>query len=70
MPKVLIDQESCSGSGNCMALCSEVFEVVNGVSQVVEKYRDDNLTEGTVPEEVECVHKAEEKCPFNAILVK
>lgn len=66
----MIDQDACSGSGDCVAICSEVFEVVSGVSQIVEKYRDENPKEGTVPEDLECVHKAEERCPFDAITVK
>lgn len=70
MPKVIIDQESCSGSGDCAALCGEVFEVVSGVSRIVEKYRDDEQTKGTVPEDLDCVFRAEEKCPFDAITVK
>ncbi len=70
MPKVIVDQGACSGSGDCVAMCSEVFEVVSGVSQIVEKYRGEKPTEGTVPEDLECVHKAEERCPFDAITVK
>lgn len=70
LPKVIIDQEACSGSGDCVALCSEVFEVVSGVSRIVEKYRDDELTIGKVPENLDCVYRAEEKCPFGAITVE
>ncbi|KXB06887.1 hypothetical protein AKJ51_02600 [candidate division MSBL1 archaeon SCGC-AAA382A20] len=70
MPKVEINQDYCSGSGNCMAVCSEVFEVVNGLSQIVEEYRGDDITEGTVPEDMECVYKAEKSCPFGSITVE
>ncbi len=70
MPKVIIDQNACSGSGDCVAICDEVFEVVSGVSQIVEEYRDGELSEGTVPDELDCIYKAEEKCPFDAIKVE
>lgn len=70
MLKVIVDQESCSGSGDCAKLCGEVFEVVSGVSRIAEKYRDDNPAEGTVPEDLDCVYRAEEKCPFDAITVR
>ncbi len=70
MPKVIINQDACSGSGDCAALCGDVFEVVSGVSRIVEEYRDEDETKGTVPEDKDCVYRAEDKCPVDAITVK
>lgn len=70
LPKVIVDQDKCSGSGDCVELCSEVFEVVSGVARIKEKYRDEDSTKGSVPENIECVYRAEEKCPVDAIKTK
>lgn len=69
LPKIQIDEEACSGSGDCAKICGEVFEVVSGVSRIAEKYQKGERSKGSVPEEVECVYEAEEKCPFDAIKV-
>ncbi len=68
--KVIIDRETCIGCGAAPALCSEVFELIDdGKNAIVEKYRvNDNPAEGVVPAELEeCVKRAAEGCPVNAI---
>lgn len=69
MPKVIIDQDACSGSGDCAVICDDVFEVVSGVSRIVAKYREKDESKGTVPEDLDCVYKAEKRCPVDAITV-
>jgi ferredoxin len=57
--KLTVDPNLCVGSGNCEAICPQLFKVVDGISQVQV---------GTVPEEEEsCAQEAVEGCPVGAI---
>ncbi|MEN8209023.1 MAG: ferredoxin [Candidatus Fermentibacteria bacterium] len=54
-----VDKELCIGCGACMGLCSEVFEVLDGKSEVIAD---------PVPDEYqECALSAEDSCPAGAI---
>ncbi|MFP4001486.1 MAG: ferredoxin [Candidatus Natronoplasma sp.] len=70
MKKIKIDQDACIGARVCESVCSEVFEMnPENKSSVVEEYRKGSEDEGEVPDEIECVKKAEEGCPVDAISV-
>ena len=57
--KVKVDEDLCMGSGACEDACPEVFEVVDGISQVLVD---------EVPEEVESdARMAVNSCPVQAI---
>lgn len=71
MFKVEIDKEGCIGCGTCVGLCGEVFELGDeGKAHIIEDYRSGGSFEGEVPEDMDCVHTAEENCPTDAILVE
>lgn len=54
-----VDQESCIGCGACAGSCPEVFEVLDGKS---------NVKIDPVPDEYqECASSAEDGCPVGAI---
>jgi len=52
-----VDQELCIGCGACMGTCPDVFEVLDGKSNVIID---------PVPDE-ECALSAEDRCPVGAI---
>ncbi len=52
-----VDQELCIGCGACMGTCPEVFEVLDGKS---------NIRVDPVSDE-ECALSAEDGCPVGAI---
>lgn len=57
--KMSVDQKACVGSGNCEAMCPEVFEVRDGKSHVKVV---------TVPAHLEDkVQEAVDGCPVGAI---
>ncbi len=52
----------------CYRLCPYVFEEnAEGKSVLVEEYQQENAHTGEVPDESECVEKAAESCPVDAI---
>lgn len=54
-----VDQELCVGCGACMGTCPEVFEVIDGLS---------NVRVDPIPDEYqECAISAEDGCPVGAI---
>jgi ferredoxin len=57
--KVTVNKDICVGSGSCQANCPEIFEVVDGKSQV----KADPSTE----EQKACARQAVEGCPVGAI---
>ena len=60
--KAKVDEDICIGTGNCADTCPEVFELVNGISQV-------KVDE--VPAELEDkVRLAVDDCPVSAISVE
>ncbi len=59
--KVEVDEDICVGTGNCVDTCSEVFELVDGIS---------NVKVDVVPEEAEQkVKRAVDECPVSAISI-
>ena len=57
--KVIVDEDICVGTANCVEVCPEVFELVDAIS---------NVKVGTVPKELEeQVKKAVDECPVTAI---
>lgn len=57
--KVKVDKDLCIGCGACQAICSDVFEIEDGLSSVLvdevqEEYQDD-------------AREAIESCPTEAI---
>jgi len=57
--KAKVDKSVCIGSGNCEATCPDIFQVVDGKSEVQV---------GTVPKDQEsCVQDAVAGCPVGAI---
>ena len=57
--KVTVNKEICVGSGSCQASCPEIFEVVDGKSQV--------KTDPSTEEQKACARQAVEGCPVGAI---
>ena len=55
---VKVNQKTCIGCGNCAAVCSEVFEITDGKSQVKS---------GQENSDAPCVRQAIESCPVDAI---
>jgi ferredoxin len=55
---VSVNQQTCIGCGNCAAVCSKVFELKNGKSQVKK---------GQEKSKLPCVNEAIESCPVGAI---
>lgn len=58
---IFIDKIKCIGCGTCEAMCSNIFEVVDGKSKV----KKDKLEE----KDTECAREAEKACPTQAIKV-
>ncbi|MCC7568555.1 MAG: 4Fe-4S binding protein [Candidatus Methanofastidiosa archaeon] len=59
MPKVIVDEEACTGCGICADECpSEVFEIVNDIAKAV---RQDDCT---------ACKLCELDCPSEAIVVE
>ncbi|MGC8975685.1 MAG: ferredoxin [Thermoprotei archaeon] len=70
--KVKVDWNLCIADGVCYALCPQVFEAgPDGKSQIVKEYRGNEVTEGTVPDDLsDCVEQAKTACPVGAISVE
>jgi ferredoxin len=59
--KVVVDENSCVGTGNCELSCPKVFKVVEGISKVQVD---------VVPKEEEArVKEAVDGCPMGAIRI-
>ena len=62
--KVLIDRDSCSGTGTCVRLVPEVFRLVkDGLDTYAEVIPD-----GDAPEEQ--LWEAAEACPWAAVILE
>jgi len=60
--KAIVDQDACVGCGLCVDTCPEVFEMVEGLAQIIGS---------DVPEGVEDTCKeAAECCPVDAITIE
>jgi len=57
---VKVDKGKCIGCGACVSLCSDIFELKDGKSNVKEEE----------PEDEECAEEAVEACPVDAITVE
>ncbi len=75
--QVEIDKSACQGFGACVELCSRFFQLsdTDGKSSFLvegaKKVEDGNevVTGDLKPDGLECLQKAAEACPFNAIHV-
>jgi ferredoxin len=75
--KVEIHKSACQGFGACVELCSRFFQLsdTDGKSSFLakenSKVENENefVIEDLQPDILECVKKAAESCPFNAIHV-
>lgn len=62
--KVLIDRDSCSGTGTCVRLVPEVFRLVkDGLDTYAEV-----ITDGAAPDEQ--LWEAAEACPWAAVILE
>ncbi len=59
MKKIKVEQEKCIGCGLCQTLCPEVFEIIEGKSQV----KDD----ADFNKNKDCAEQAAQSCPTEAI---
>jgi len=60
--KIIIDEDLCVGCGMCASLCPEVFTLENGKSKLKEG--------ANLEKNEECIKKAVENCPVDAISKK
>ena len=62
--RVRIDYEKCTGAAACEQVCPEVFEIraSDGLADVLEPEPHPTLWE--------CVRRAEEACPEEAIIIE
>ncbi|MGD8566385.1 MAG: ferredoxin [Candidatus Bathyarchaeota archaeon] len=73
--KVEISKDACQGFGACVELCSQFFQLSDkdGKSSFLSKRLGQAEREATVedlePDDLACIQKAVEACPFNAIHV-
>jgi len=70
--KVEVDQEECSQCGMCYNdECPEVFdEDMDGIAKIKDEYRIGDPGEGKIPPELkDCVQKAIDSCPTDAIMM-
>lgn len=58
---VEVDREGCIGSGQCMLFAPQVFQVRDGVADVLDPSPEDEL--------YEAVLDAADACPVQAVLV-
>jgi len=58
---ISVDKIKCIGCGTCEAVCSDVFEIIDGKSKV----KKEKLTE----EDIKCAKEAEKACPTQAIKI-
>ena len=73
--KVEISRNACQGFGACVELCSQFFQLSDrdGKSSFLSKRAgqvesgSEITAEDLEPEDLECIRKAAEACPFNAI---
>lgn len=75
--KVEVDKNTCQGFGACVELCSKFFKLsdADGKSSFLAKKAEkvengkEIVIEDLNHDDLECVRKAAEACPFNAIHV-
>jgi ferredoxin len=61
--RVHIDYDRCTGVAACEQVCPEVFQIRDdGLAEVVDAEPHETLWE--------CVHRAQEACPEEAILIE
>jgi ferredoxin len=59
--EVQVDRDVCSGSGLCVRICPEVFELLDGYSTV--------MREGITDDTVARVEEAVRLCPLEALSI-
>lgn len=70
MVKVVIDQDACIDCGQCYAICPKVFQDDGtGTAEIVDEFQGGKVSEGEVPDDIDCTEDAEEACPVDAIKV-
>ena len=75
--RVEITKSACQGFGACVELCSRFFQLVDTdgkssfIAKGVKNVENGNEvnTEDLEPDDLKCVQKAAEACPFKAIHV-
>lgn len=73
MPKVIVDENECTGCGLCYNdECPDVFmEGSDGVSEVKPPYQKGGVHSGEIPaDKMECAQKAADACPVTAIIIE
>lgn len=57
--KVVVDQKKCIGCGNCVAVCPDSFELIDGKSKPKQE----------VVDSLGCIKEAADSCPVKCIKV-
>ena len=60
--KASVDEDACTGCGECEETCPEVFEVVDDIAQVI--------VAEVPPEADDAAKQAAEDCPVEAITIE
>ncbi len=70
--KITIDRDGCIESGNCSAICAEVFELKMGDrASIKQKYQAGGPDKGEAGENLDkCVNDAAGSCPVTVITVE
>jgi len=58
---ISIDKTKCIGCGTCEAMCSDIFEIIDGKSKVKKDKLEDK--------DIKCATEAEKACPTQAIKI-
>lgn len=60
--EVKVNTKDCIGCGACVAICPDIFEFNTDSKSCVKKQPENS-------KEVECIEKAKEACPVDAIQI-
>lgn len=73
--RVEIDENVCQGFGACVELCPKFFNIsdIDGKSHIQgatrAKRENETFVEALELDQLECIRKAAEACPFKAIQI-
>lgn len=71
MPKIIIEQEECIGSGTCESVCSRFFKVAkDNKSYLIGGKKNGKNHELEVDKVDPCIKEAVEFCPVQCIHIK